>query len=80
MSRQCLAHASSIYAACMNDPPVAARSWTGNQETRELSQALGSTSWAAQETGRHKAGIERVEATDVLWRGPKKNECFCVWD
>lgn len=36
MSRQCLAHASPIYAACMNDPPVAARSWgrePGNEGT-----------------------------------------------
>lgn len=44
MSSQCLAHALPIYAARMNDPPVAAVG-TGNQGTRELSQALGSTSF-----------------------------------
>jgi hypothetical protein len=52
-------HVSHVCAACMNDPPVAAVG-TGNQGTRELSQALGSTASAAQETGRAQAEEEKV--------------------
>lgn len=55
MSSQCLAHALPIYAARMNDPPVAAVG-TGNQGTRELPQALGSTSFG--DAGKRAAGEE----------------------
>lgn len=55
MSSQCLAHALQIYAARMNDPPVAAVG-TGNQGTSELPQALGSTSFG--DAGNRAAGEE----------------------
>lgn len=72
MSSQCLAHASPIYAARMNDPPVAAVG-TGNQGTSELSQALGSTS--SGDAGNGAAG----ETTDFFWPGQQRMS-VCVWE